>query len=426
VSDAAPQEKVKDQLARLVLEEIPYEVGGHTDRVLASDYLIVSPGVPLTIPIVKAARGKGIPIFSEIEFASWICQGKIVAITGSNGKTTTTTLVGEILAAAGLDTFVCGNIGLPLAEVADKIGVNAVAVVEVSSYQMETIDSFSPFIAMILNITPDHLDRHGSLENYRKAKYRVSENQSERQYLIINREDPEIMRHAPATNAKLLYFSTGPRNGAVTFVENGWLCVRWDGKEHKIIPTDEIRIPGPHNLQNASAAAIAAMIMDVKPEVVNRVLRTFAGVEHRLEPVGQVAGVSFVNDSKATNVDSVCYALKSLSTPIFLILGGRDKGGSYVPIIDAAQGKVKGAVALGEAREKIFNALGKAFPIQFVMSMEEAVEKCFEMASPGETVLLSPGCSSFDMFDNFEHRGRVFKTAVKSLKNGKRNSQTVS
>jgi UDP-N-acetylmuramoylalanine--D-glutamate ligase len=419
VSDSGTEEKLQAQCDELKSQGIPYETGGHTDRLLGSDYLIISPGIPLKVEIVRRAQEKGIPIFSELEIASWVCPGRIAAITGANGKTTTTTLTGEILAAAGFDTHVCGNIGRPFAGIVSLMRPESVAVVEVSSFQLETVVEFAPYVAAILNLTPDHIDRHGSFEAYRKIKYRITENQTVADVFITNRDDAETVADNPASNARRLWFTAETRTDCDVYVRSERLCVRRNGAEVAIIPVDEIGIKGPHNLQNAAAATAIALQFDVDPETIARVLRTFAGVEHRLEPAGTVAGVAFVNDSKATNVDSVAWALRSFRTPIHLIAGGRDKAGVFEPLIEIGRGKIKSIVVIGEAAEKIFNVMGKSFPTQFAGTLEEAVEKCFEAAVPGETVLLSPGCASFDMFDTIEHRGRAFKKAVAELRHGK-------
>lgn len=425
VSDSANSGLLKRQTDRLNSLGIPFETDAHSEQVLGCDYLVVSPGIPLGVDILMRAAEKGIPIFSEIEFASWACKGKIIAVTGSNGKTTTTTLIGAIFAAAGFDTFVCGNIGLPFAEVIPKITSESVAVVEVSNFQLETIADFKPDIAMILNLTPDHLDRHGSFEAYKDAKYRITENQLKEDHLLLNLDSLELMSDKITTEATVHLFSTSSSNEAAVFVEKDTLCWRGQYGTVPIIKTTDIMIPGPHNLQNAAASVCAAMLCGIKPDVAERVLATFAGVEHRLENLGRVAGVSFINDSKATNVDSVCWALQSIDTPIYLIAGGRDKGAPYAPLIKHGKNKIKGILVLGEARDKLFNELGHSFPVVIVDSLEDAVKKGFEMAYPGETVLLSPGCASFDMFDNFEHRGKVFKSAVANLKNGKGKNETI-
>lgn len=427
VSDSKPEAKLTEPVARLRAAAIPFETSGHTSRLLGCDFLVISPGVPLSIPIVAEAREKGIPIFSEIEVASWVCRGRIIGITGSNGKTTTTTLIGEILKAGGLETWVGGNIGFPFSEFADRVEKHAVAVIEVSNFQLETIEDFAPHTALILNITPDHLDRHGTFAEYKRAKLRITENQAASDLLVLNENDPELDPRTLVTDARVGSFSDGASARALAFVRDNLLHARTpDGKEVRIIGVTEIGIKGPHNLQNAAAAVVAAVRYGVKPEVIAEVLRTFAGVEHRLEEVGRIAGIRFVNDSKATNVDSVVYALRSIETPIYLIAGGRDKGGDFSQFIRVGMDKIKAVLAIGEARGLIFDALGQRFPVIMAESLEDAVQKAFDMARPGETVLLSPGCASFDMFDNFEHRGKVFKAAVAGLKNGKSSNETVA
>ncbi len=426
VSDGAPEAKVAAQCTELKNLGIPFETGGHTEQVLNCDYLVISPGVWVTADIVVQARNRGIPVFSELEVASWVCPGPIIAITGANGKTTTTTLVGEIMTAAGFDTHVCGNIGRPLADVVGLMKPESIAVVEVSSFQLETISEFRPKVAAILNLTPDHIDRHGSFEGYKKAKYRITENQNETDVFILNQDDPESVADNPPSRARKAFFSAEAVKTCDSYAVDGWLWTRIGGKETRIIACDQIAIKGPHNLQNASAAITMAAQFKVTPEVMARVLSSFSGVEHRLERAGVVAGVTFINDSKATNVDSVRWALRSVNTPLYLILGGRDKGGQFELLADYGEGKIRGIVAIGEAREKVFNALGRLIPTQFAENLEEAMIKCFEMAHPGETVLLSPGCASFDQFENYEHRGRVFKEVVKKLRNGKSSDETVA
>lgn len=426
VSDSGREELLAAPVEQLKRSHVPFETGGHTDRLLDSDYIVISPGVPPTAEIVKKVRDRAIPIFSEIEFASWVCKGRVIAVTGSNGKTTTTSLIGEIVAAAGYETCVCGNIGAPFAGVASRVPTDGIAVVEVSNFQLETIADFRPFVATVLNISPDHLDRHGSLEEYKKVKYRITENQGPGDVFVLNLDDETTTADDIPTRAEKRFFTVRDHDTATAFVRDGALWRRRGGDAERIIDTAEIGIPGPHNLQNAAAAVAMTAPLDVAAATLREVLRTFGGVEHRMERVGSVAGVTFINDSKATNVDSVCYALQSVETPLYLILGGREKGAPYSPLVPHGKGRIKGIVAIGEARENIFHQLGKDFPVQFAASLEEAVQKCFELAIPGETVLLSPACASFDMFENFEHRGRVFKTAVADLKNGKKDNRQVT
>ena len=425
VSDSAADNKLTEAMASLAANNIVFETGGHSDKLMNCDYLVVSPGVPADLEIIKNAEEKGIPIFSEIEFASWVFKGKICAVTGSNGKTTTTTLIGEILNAARLKSEVCGNIGKPFSDIADSSDTDTIAVVEISSFQLERIEEFHPQIALILNMTPDHLDRYENFEEYKQMKQRVTENQIATDRLILNQDDKESRAANIKTKADIQFFTTTADDGAKCFVKNNKIFLNKDSSPEEVISVSDILIPGPHNLQNALAAVAAASFLGVKPETMAAVLKTFRGVEHRLEPVGRVAGISFVNDSKATNVDSVCWALKSFEQPLYLIVGGRDKGGKFESIADYARGKIKGIIAIGEAKELIFDALGHDFQVQPADSLEIAVKLAFELAIPGEVVLLSPGCASFDMFEDYEHRGQAFKKAVASLKNGKEKDETV-
>lgn len=426
VTDASPREKLATQIGRLNEAGIPFETDGHTDQLLSSDYIIISPGVPLTAEIVKRVREKNIPIFSELEFASWVCQGKIIAVTGSNGKTTTTTLLGEILKAAGLTTYVCGNIGAPFADIADQVGEDEYAVVEVSTFQLETIDQFCPDVALLLNLTPDHLDRHGSFEAYKELKFRITENQMAENLFLTNADDPETNLSKIESKATRLRFSITHSSEPDTMIRNGQLTVKHNNQLIDIIPVEKIKIFGQHNLQNAAAAALAAIKVGVKPESIAQVLANFPGVEHRLELVGKIAGIRFINDSKATNVDSTAVAIKAMTGGVHLILGGLGKGAPYTPILEAGREKILSMVLLGQAKEDIFAQLGKYFPSQFAATLEEAVAICFELARPGETVLLSPACASFDMFNNFEHRGEMFKAAVNALKTGSPTNGTLS
>ena len=425
VSDSAAENKLTDAMSSLAANNIVFETGGHSDKLMNCDYLVVSPGVPNDLKIIKNAEENGIPVFSEIEFASWVFEGKICSVTGSNGKTTTTTLIGEMLKADRLNSVVCGNIGKPFSEIADSPGKNSIAVVEISSFQLERIEEFRPDIALILNITPDHLDRYKNFEEYKKIKQRITENQNETDTLILNQDDQETIAANTKTNADIQFFTTTADNRAKCFVSNNKIVVNKESSPEDVISVSDILIPGPHNIQNALAAVAAASCFGVESKTMAAVLKMFPGVEHRLELLGRVAGISFVNDSKATNVDSVCWGLKSFEQPLYLIAGGRDKGGKFESIADVARGKIKGIIAIGEAKEQIFDALGHDFQVQQADSLENAVKLAFDLAIPGEVVLFSPGCASFDMFDDYEHRGRAFKEAVASLKNGKEKDETV-
>lgn len=426
VTDSSPREKLAARIGRLNEAGILFETDNHTDQILSSDYVVISPGVPMTADIVQRVQERGLPIFSELEFASWVCGGSIIAVTGSNGKTTTTTLIGEILKAAGLKSYVCGNIGQPLADVADSIGEAEYAVVEVSTFQLETIDQFHPKIALLLNLTPDHLDRHGTFEAYRDLKLRLTENQQADDLFITNADDLETGRSTISTKAARLEFSIGSDADKATFVKDGCLYVREDQQVINVIAVDKIRVLGDHNLQNAAAAVLVASRLGIDSEISAGVLAAFAGVEHRLEEVAKVAGIRFINDSKATNVDSTMVAVKAMTGGVHLILGGLGKGAPYAPILEAGRNKIRSLVLIGQAKDEIYEQLGQHFPSQFAATLEEAVSICFEAARPGETILLSPACASFDMFKNFEQRGELFKEAVHTLKTGSRTDGTLS
>ncbi len=430
VSDIMPREKLDEAVSRLEEKHIEFECGGHSDKLLECDYLILSPGVPANVEILQKAAKIGIPVFSEIELAYWVCRGRVLAVTGSNGKTTTTTLLGEICKASGIPTVVGGNIGTPFAKVARRLPEDGLAVVEVSSFQLERIEQFAPYVGILLNITPDHLDRYDSFDSYAAAKFKLFENQTAEHYAVLNADDPVVMgRDYPFRSRRLLFsiedkqFTGEPPEGV--FQRGERLFGRLGGRDIDIVDIARIRIPGPHNRSNAAAAVAAALVCGIAPDTIAAVLERFAGVEHRLEEVATIGGVRFVNDSKGTNVDAVIVAIKSMPGKINLIAGGRDKAGDFTRLLPAASGKVRNLILIGEAREKIFEQLGRHIPVVMADSMADAVKKAFDLSHPGETVLLSPGCASFDMYRNFEERGRDFKDVVGKLKNGKGSGSTV-
>lgn len=410
-------DSLSSQISELKSTGMDFETGGHTEKALDhKDYLVVSPGIPSDLPILIQAENKGIPIFSEIEVAYWLSEAQIIGITGSNGKTTTTTLVGEILKEDGREVRVAGNIGVPFSSVVQEVSSNGVIVLEISSFQLEKIEEFKPKVSTILNVTPDHLDRYPDMKTYTDAKLRIFENQTEDDFVVLNWDDPVTSKLAPLSRAKSLFFSIKSELKVGSYVKNGSLVFQMNGKAVEIIPVEEIGIKGPHNLSNAAAACAICASIGVKKESMEKALRNFKGVEHRLEEVSIIDGIRFVNDSKATNVDSVFYALQSIKEPIFLIAGGKDKGGDFTKLRELVKLKVKGLILLGQAKEKIKNALGDLVPTNMVGSMEEAVELGFRKAEKGDCVLLSPACASFDMFKDYEDRGRVFKKAVINLK----------
>ena len=427
VSDIKP---IADETARALLEMgVEFEQGGHTARVLEATTLVLSPGVPDTAPIVREAAAKGMTITNEIEIAAARCTATIVAITGTNGKTTTTELTGFILRHAGRDAHVAGNVGIPFSQVVLESGPESIVVLEMSSFQLEHIARFRPAVAIVLNITPDHLDRYAGFEEYARAKSRITMNQQASDLLIYNADDEHAGAMASRSGARTLGFSITDEVDRGACVRNGILLLRKSvdpaGHEHaatdsiveeEIMRIDEIRIRGPHNLYNAMAAALAVRSLGVETTTIAEALRRFAGVPHRLEPVRELDGISYVNDSKATNVDSLWYALSSFPQPIILIAGGRSKKNRYDAVIPLLKRNVKTAVLIGEAATEMEEAFaGATQTMRAGESMDQAVELARSIASPGDVILLSPACASFDMFDNYEHRGEVFKRIVRAL-----------
>ncbi len=417
LSEKGAKSKFEDAARELEEIGVEYEFGDNTHRVLDADYVVLSPGVPLDAPIVKLAREKQIKILSEIEIAFDECEAPVVAITGTNGKTTTTTLVGEIFKRAGWNTFVAGNIGIAFSEIVDKAkGEKTIVVLEVSSFQLDAIDEFRPKVSAILNITPDHLDRYKNYEAYIQSKYRIVENQKGYDTFVYNHDDENVRNCADTVNIRTLGFSLNTELKQGAFLQGENIVLRIGREKEVLINKNEIGIPGPHNLMNAMAAALMARVMSVEYDAIRETLRTFKGVEHRIEFVRELNGVKYYNDSKATNVDSVYYALGSFKEPIILIAGGKDKGNDYSKIKELVEQNVKAIVTVGKGAEKIekfFDGMKPLHPAG--MSMEEAVRLATEAAAPGDIVLLSPACASFDMFDNYEHRGKVFKELVHNL-----------
>lgn len=383
----------------------------------AFDLLVVSPGVPLTIPPVQQAFAAQIPVLGELELAYRFAVSPVVAITGTNGKTTTTTLTGEIFKAAGFNTCVGGNIGLPLVLEVGKYGPQDVIVAEVSSFQLECIHDFKPRVGAILNFTPDHLDRHGTMESYMSAKARIFENQGQGDYTVLNYDDPEVRKLAGQTAGQVIFFSRQHKLDTGVFVQNGHIVAVTGENREQICPVQEIGIRGAHNLENALAATAATCVMGVSGEVIGRVLRTFAGVAHRMEFVAEVNGVKFVNDSKGTNPDAAIKALEAYDEPIVLIAGGRNKGSKFDEFAAVVKRKARTLVAIGECAEEIVAAvkLTGFDRIRRAASFEDAVKTAAREARPGDIVLLSPACASWDMFKNFEERGDLFKAVVGSL-----------
>lgn len=397
---------------------IRWEEGGHTEElILNADEIVKSPGIPCEAPLVVKATERGIPIISEIEFAGRYTQSRMVCITGSNGKTTTTMLTYHILKEAGLDVGLAGNVGNSLAlQVAED--PHDVYVIELSSFQLDNMYEFKANIAVLLNITPDHLDRYDhKMENYVAAKFRIMRNQGPDDVFIYWQDDPIISAQLKQmrTEARMMPFSAESPDGCTAWVSDGVMTVNVDGEPWSM-PTQEIAIQGLHNLYNSMAASISASVLNIKNEVIRRALSDFQAVEHRLEYVRTLDGVRWINDSKATNVNSTWYALESMRDPVVLILGGKDKGNDYTEIEPFVLEKVKAIVCLGVDNRKLHAFFdGKVPVVTDAGSMAECVEKCHALAQNGDTVLLSPCCASFDLFTSYEDRGRQFKERVNSL-----------
>ncbi|MBN1504229.1 MAG: UDP-N-acetylmuramoyl-L-alanine--D-glutamate ligase [Candidatus Eisenbacteria bacterium] len=403
--------------ARALEEQgITLALGGHDASLLkGKDLIVLSPGVPRAIPLIQEALKQGIPVLSEVEIAWELARAPIVAVTGTNGKSTVVTLLGKIVAAAGFEVAVAGNIGIALCAVAESVPADGVIVAEISSFQLESIDRFHARVAVLLNITPDHLDRYPDVESYAAAKARVFANQIQSDFAVLNADDPAQKQFAVTLGAQVLTFSFTDRKverGA--FVRGSSLWFRDSSGEYEITGVDDVPLKGPHNIANVMACVCASAAAGVRAEQMKRPIEEFRGLEHRLEEVAEIDGVVFVNDSKATNVDSMKYALLSFEKPVVLIAGGKDKGGDFAKLARLASEKVKAMVLMGQAAEKI----GRSWPsvtAHKAGSMEEAVAAALKQAAPGDVVLLAPGCASFDMFKDFEHRGRAFKEAVHAL-----------
>ena len=381
------------------------------------DYLVVSPGVPLSIPPLVQAQEMGIPVLGELELAYRYAHAPFLAITGTNGKTTTTTLVGELMKTVKEDVFVGGNIGIPLISAVEDLSAESVIVAEVSSFQLETTTSFCPHIALMLNLTPDHLDRHGDMAGYLAAKARIFAAQGAEDYLVLNYDDTALRNLAPNAKAKVIFFSQKNKLEEGVYLENGMICLTYNGETLEICAAEELKIKGAHNLENAMGATAVAFAAGVPREKIAAVLRSFAGVEHRMEPVRTVRGVQYVNDSKGTNPDATMKALVAYQQPIIVILGGKNKGSDFTELAGVVKQQTKAAVLLGQAKEELKEALDKvgftAYTV--VQTFEEAVATAAAQAQEGDLVLLSPACASWDMFKSFEERGDLFKSLVQNL-----------
>ncbi|MFH1757795.1 MAG: UDP-N-acetylmuramoyl-L-alanine--D-glutamate ligase [Pseudomonadota bacterium] len=416
ISEAKPAREI--EAARKALQDLPveWELGGHTIQFFGEeDLIVVSPGVPMDIDPLVQARANGIPVISEVELAFKFLRRPLIGITGTNGKTTTTTLIGEMLRASGRKAFVGGNIGNPLIEYVGGPQEEEWVVAEISSFQLEGIVDFRPQISILLNITEDHLDRYPNFQEYIRVKGKILQNQGKDDYTLLNADDPLTFHFAHRVESQVILFSSQRAVPVGCFWEKGAIFFQGgDGKKERF-GLERLKIRGAHNLENIMAAVAAGKICGCPSEILQKVMEEFPGLEHRLEWVQDIDGVSFFNDSKGTNVGSVVKSLMSFREPVLLIAGGKDKGGDYSPLKNMIVTQVKGMALIGEAKERMGEALGGLTETVQLDTLEEAVHWASSKASPGDVVLLSPACSSFDMFENYQERGKRFKTIVQEL-----------
>jgi UDP-N-acetylmuramoylalanine--D-glutamate ligase len=415
VSDTKSGDDLRNEIPALLDHGITVETGGHGERTFREqDLIVVSPGVPVDAPMLQQAQSLGEAVIGEIELAARFLRGPIVAITGSNGKTTTTALTGEIMTAGGLPTLVGGNIGTPAISLVERDKPETVIVLEVSSFQLETIQTFHPKIAVVLNVTPDHLDRHRTFEAYTDAKARMFENQRGDDFAVLNADDPTCVAMAARTRAQVFWFSRQKEVKQGAWERDGKVLFRDGERQREIMLGSEIPLKGAHNLENVLAAVCAGALMGCAPEKIRQAVREFKAVEHRLEFVATIRGVDYYNDSKATNVDATIKALESFPANIHLILGGKDKGSDYSVLNELLRQRVKRVYTIGVAAEKIESQI-KDVEVVHAETLENALRKADAVAEAGDVVLLAPACASFDQFKSYEHRGRVFKEIVRGL-----------
>jgi len=416
VSDAKSEDQLGEAIPVLLDAGIAVETGGHGERTFhGQDLIVVSPGVPVDAPSLVQARSLGETVIGEIELAAQFFPGTIVAITGSNGKTTTTTLAGELIAASGFPTIVGGNIGTPAISLVEGATPETMAVLEVSSFQLETIQTFRPKVAVVLNVTPDHLDRHRTFAAYVDAKARIFENQQESDFAVLNADDPTCAELSGRTRARVFWFSRKKEVNQGAYTRDGQIIFSDTKTESEVMPISEIPLKGTHNLENVLAAICVGAVLGCKSEATRRAVREFKAVEHRLEYVATIRGVEYYNDSKATNVDATIKALESFPANIHVILGGKDKGSDYTVLKDLLRQRAKRVYTIGAAAEKIESQIKDSAEIVHAETLDVAVKRIASAAEAGDIVLLAPACASFDQFQNYEERGRVFKQLVRAL-----------
>ncbi len=417
-NDSQSVENIIAVARQLKEKNIEVIAGSHPPALFENaDLIVVSPGVPLALEPFQQAKNAGVPIISEVELAARFLQGRLIGITGSNGKTTTTTLLGEILQNAGLPTQVGGNIGTPLISLVETSRQEGFTVIELSSFQLEAVESLHLFAAILLNITPDHLDRYDSIDDYAAAKVKIFRNQTAEDLAVLNADDARVaqLQTNPQLHAHKVFFSRQQELAEGIFLRGDDIISKASGVEKVLLVRHEIGIRGAHNLENVMAALAVGLACGAAPDSMRETIRNFKGVEHRLEFVAEINGVRFYNDSKATNVDSTIKALEAFDKGVIVILGGKDKGSDYAPLAPLIRARCKHVILIGAAADKIAAALEHTKPLHRATTMPDAVKLGDELAGRGDTVLLAPACASFDMFDNYEQRGKIFKEAVLQL-----------
>ncbi len=415
VTDRAATPDAASEISALETRGVRFELGGHRpESFTGADLIVVSPGVPHTMPLLREAVNRGVPVMGELELASRYISRPIIAVTGTNGKTTTTTLLGHLLSRSGYRVVVGGNIGTPLITLIPASEAADVAVVEVSSFQLDTIDRFRPHISVILNVTPDHLDRYDGMQAYADSKGLILKNQTADDVAVLNGEDPQIRRVSEGSAVRKWFFHAAPGEAGGVFNGDRF---ELGTEEHGEISLDLscLRQPGRHNRENAAAAALAALAFGAKAEDIQAALGTFEGLPHRITPVATKSGIRFFDDSKATNIDSVAKALEAFSDPVVLIMGGRNKGYRFGALADVVRAHAKALIVIGESAKDILTDIGDVVPSRICRDMTDAVTQAFDLAVSGDVVLLSPGCASFDMFKNYADRGDAFCRAVKAI-----------
>jgi len=412
-TDRRPADELQAEAMTLARQGVRLELGGHHERTFtAADMVVVSPGVPWDLPELVAARGAGVSVMAELELGFRHIRGPVAAVTGTKGKSTTTAALGAMLAEAGRDVRVGGNIGQAVTGLVDGAGDDTVFVLEVSSFQLEGTDTFHPKVAVFLNLSADHLDRHASFDEYRAAKERIFQNQTSQDWAVVNADLAKEHRG----RARLVPFAPSPLvEPSSAFFKDGHAVLRLDGHEESLFPISSVRLPGSHLLLDLLAASAAARLLGTPAEAIARAAAGFRGVEHVLEHVAEIGGVAFFNDSKATNVDAARKSLEAFDRPVVAIVGGRYKGGDFGLLRDPLAARGKAVMAIGEAQGRVAEALAPVVPVVPCETLREAVERAFAAAAPGDVVLLAPGCSSFDMFQDYAERGRAFKREVRAL-----------